>query len=273
MQNKSDIAAGEDKAGSSYWENAWSQASIPEPVNPRTPGLNNLVKRRFHERFTRVLEGLGADHTLLEIGCAKSAWLPYFAREFGFRIAGLDYSPTGCKLAEETLHRAGVDGRIVCGDFLTPPPDMLEAYGVVFSYGVAEHFSDTTGCIRAFSRFLRPGGLMVTVVPNMYGMVGWLQRLVDRAVYDIHVPLDRVALEKAHREAGMNIECTEYFISIDLGVTNAERWRGTLFYRTFVRARSWITKGVWILESLTAAIPPNSFTSPYIICVARNPKD
>jgi SAM-dependent methyltransferase len=267
----SDVTENEDKAGQRYWEGAWSGAAVPVAVNPRIRGLNNYVNRRIHERLSSVFTGVAPASALLEIGCGASAWLPYFAREFGFRVAGVDYSPEGCGLARAALRRAGVEADVVCTDFFTPPPGLLEAYDLVFSFGVAEHFTDTAGCLRSFLRFLKPGGLMVTIVPNMNGITGALQRLVDRTVYDIHVPLDRSALELAHRGAGLTEVRCEHLLAMNLNVVNAERRRGTIFYRAFVRGRSWISKGVWVLESALAPLPPNPLTSPYLLCVGRKP--
>jgi cyclopropane fatty-acyl-phospholipid synthase-like methyltransferase len=46
----------------------------------------------FTLNFVRFKEYHCAASRLLEIGCARSAWLPYFAQEFGIDVSGLDYS-------------------------------------------------------------------------------------------------------------------------------------------------------------------------------------
>ena len=80
-----------DKAGKQFWNESWACSEIPEVINPANHKLSNVVNRRFHQLFTRLFEK--SDTTsmrLLEIGCAKSAWLPYFSREFGFSVTGID---------------------------------------------------------------------------------------------------------------------------------------------------------------------------------------
>src|SRR4051794_41777320 len=91
-----------------YWDAAWS-ARVPEGVvDPRDRRLDNEVNRRFEAWFHRVLAGVSGQ--LIEVGCAGSAWLPYFAREHGFHVTGLDYSPRGCEQAEAVLATAGGAG-------------------------------------------------------------------------------------------------------------------------------------------------------------------
>lgn len=91
----------EDKAGQEYWNALWAADSIPDAVNPRQTGLDNYANRRLHEYFVATFSGVPTrELTILEIGCARSVWLPYLAREFGFRVYGLDYEDNslhGCR--------------------------------------------------------------------------------------------------------------------------------------------------------------------------------
>src|SRR5262245_56096999 len=102
-----------DKAGKAYWDGLWKHSTLPRAVNPQTTGLNNYVNRKFHEYFSEafsLLETRGG--RLLEIGCARSAWLPYFTREFDFDVCGLDYSEQGSRQAKEVLVNEGVKGEV-----------------------------------------------------------------------------------------------------------------------------------------------------------------
>ena len=91
---------------------------------------------------------------LLEIGCAKSAWLPYFAKEFSLSVCGLDYSPIGCQMSRKILQANGVVAEVFCADLFSPPDNMLGVFDVVVSLGVVEHFEDTASCLNAVSSFL-----------------------------------------------------------------------------------------------------------------------
>lgn len=264
----------DEKAPKAYWDASWAEGAPPVPVDPGEPGLNNHINRALHEHFRRCFAGIetrGA--ALLEIGCARSAWLPYFQRQFGFQVAGLDYSELGCQQARDVLGAAGVEGTIVCANLFAPPHHMQGAFDVVVSFGVVEHFENTADALAACSAFLRPGGRMVTLIPNMRGAVGWLQRWADRGVYDIHVPLDAAAFADAHRGARLKVLSCDYVMPFNLTVVAIKDGRSPASAATLRRLFAWASKGMWILErSGIRLLPPNGVTSPYIVCTAEAPR-
>ena len=156
-----------DKAGADYWNAKWDKIVLPEAFNPFLGDTSNYRKRRFHEHFVSVVGSCATQgKKLVDIGSAQSVLLPYF----GFEVAGLDRSAGGCVSSRLILRREGVNGRVYCADLFDPPKDTLEEYDVVFSYGVVEHFRNTVDCVAAMSRFLKPGGLMVTLIPTLSGI-------------------------------------------------------------------------------------------------------
>ena len=260
-----------DKAGKQYWDKTWGTYDIPKEVNPRHGGLPNYVNRRFHEYFCQIFSNMNTQgKKVLEIGCARSVWLPYFAKEFGFKVYGIDYSEIGCQQAIQILSNEEVKGEIVCADLFSPPESMLKAFDVVVSFGVLEHFKDTAACIVAFSKFLKPGGLLITSIPNLSGLNGLIQKMINRPIFDIHVSLNRNALMQAHRLNGLRVISCDYFLFVNLGVLNIENLRGGLVYKA-ARLRSWINEVVWIFERAVPGLKPNAWSSPYINCVAVKP--
>ncbi|HEY0074119.1 MAG TPA: class I SAM-dependent methyltransferase [Abditibacteriaceae bacterium] len=259
-----------DKAGVAFWDKRWENQPIPQPVNPHKRHLGNQVYREFHRYFAQLFKKKETrGQKLLEIGCGRSRWLPYFALQFGFDVAGIDYSTVGCESAQAILEKAGVKGRIAQANFFDPPEDMLQTYDVVVSLGVVEHFTDTADCLQNFSRFLKPGGLMITLIPNMAGWVGEIQKRLDRAVYDVHVPLDDVDLAKAHEEAGLQVQRCDYLMAINWAVMSfSTHPTGPIFIMrlALIKAASMV---FWFLERAGLRIKPNRKTSPYIICAAR----
>lgn len=263
-----------DKAGKIYWDRVWRNAPLPKPADPCARGLNNYITLRFHQYFSHVFSLLDAGgKKLLEIGCARSAWLPYFAKEFGFRVFGIDHSEIGCQQALEVLASSGVKGNVLCADFFSPHESMLEGFDVVVSFGVVEHFDDTTACIRALARFLKRGGMLITSIPNFVGLVGVLQRLLNKAVYNVHVPLRADELWKAQEAACLKVLRCHYFLSANFGVIN---WcRGETGSISFLRKNfllpslHQIEKAIWTFELVLSPLPANRFLSPYIMSVAE----
>lgn len=266
----------QDKAGKEFWDAAWAAGDRPVSVDPLKQGAQSYVHRRFDSYFQKVFSGIetrGAK--LLEVGCAQSLWLPYFAREFGFEITGLDYSEPGCEQEREILARAEVEGEIVCADFFAPPAALLGSFDVVVSFGVAEHFTDTAECLKAFARFLKPNGLMLTSIPNLKGLPGALAKNINRPVFDVHVPIDAGGLRRAHELAGLEVLDCSYFMSNNFGVLNLKGirrrsagWAVKKIFLAMMVRFSWL---VWLVEDhVTGEFEARRLTAPYINCIARS---
>jgi 2-polyprenyl-3-methyl-5-hydroxy-6-metoxy-1,4-benzoquinol methylase len=263
----------DDKAGKDYWDKTWSVLQEPELIDATDPSLTNEVNRRLHLFFQRLFSRREvAGKRLLEVGCARSVWLPYFAQMYGLQISGLDYSEDGCRQEEMLLKRAGVEGVVVNADLFQPPTELRHSFDYVITFGVVEHFRDPASCIQALGTYLRTGGILVTLVPNMLGMVGTLQGVFDRDVFEIHVPLDPDGLRHAHEAAGLTVISSDYFLSTDFYVVNiANRRRNALYpivrlaYAVFGR----LSMGVWWLERYLGELRTTRTFSPYVICVAE----
>lgn len=259
--------------GKAYWNGVWQDVDLPAVLNPHNRSLRHHVNRCLHdylkERF-RDLETQGTK--LLEVGCARSQLLPYFAREFGFEVHGIDFSETGCEMARAILKREAVDGTIYLADFFAPSSELLSQFDVVFSYGVAEHFPVTESCLSAFAAFLKPDGMLVTIVPNMVGFIGTVQKLINRPIYDIHIPLDTKMLEDAHKKAGCRPLACDYLISSNFGVCNligVKRFSISWpFKKALLTGLIGFSVGVWFMERVVGKFKPTRALSAYVTCVA-----
>lgn len=265
----------DDRAGLRYWDELWTGQELPAPIDPRARGWRNSVNRRLDAYFRAAFDAhVPARGRLLEIGCGGSVLLPYFAKEHGFEVSGLDYSPEGCTQEERILAREGVTGRIACADLFIPPQDMLGAFDVVTSFGVVEHFSDTDTCIRAVAAFAKRGGLVVTMIPNMRGLTGTVQKLLNRKVYESHVPLTPERLRDAHIRAGLTIVEARYFLSTNFGVSNLvgldPRRISTRVKRLILRTFKLFSAIVWTIERIVRReFPASGLLSPYVVILAK----
>jgi SAM-dependent methyltransferase len=198
----------------------------------------------------------------MEVGCADSVILP-FIHSLGYRTVGIDYSQVGCdKFAAQSP-----GSRVVCADMFSPPQDLIGSVDAVISMGLVEHFSDTGAAVAALAGFLKPGGIMLTVVPNMYGTVGLLQRSLNRAAYDVHIRLTPDDLARAH--AGLNDVRAGYLSAMGYGVVNhGYRWPG----RGIVGALARVSNMVARLDS-RLALPRTQAFSPHCYCTAVKPSE
>ena len=81
------------------------------------------------------------------------------------------------------------------------------------------------GCITAMSRFLRPGGMMITVVPNLCGFIGSAQQRLCRPVYLKHNVVTVESLKAAHEGSGLSAVSCEYVGFVNFGVVNLNEVR------------------------------------------------
>ena len=146
---------------------------------------------------------------------------------------------------------------------------------MVVSFGVIEHFDDTASCLKAVSSFLKPGGILITNIPNMVGWIGAIQKSINKPVYDIHQLIDPAKLRKAHERAGLEVIECNYFIYTSFGVNNltgiSTNTISGFFKKIFLGVLSRVSMLVWSIENRVGYLLPRKFASPYVNCIARKP--
>ncbi|MBX3486374.1 MAG: class I SAM-dependent methyltransferase [Candidatus Paracaedibacteraceae bacterium] len=257
-----------DKAGNDYWDHNWSQTDFPQLFDPNDHSLDNYVNLQLHEYFQKLINGR-KEFSVLEIGCANSIWPIYFHRYFNADVYGLDYSKVGSEKSRNLLKYYHVPGKIYCENLFSPPTELLEKFDLVVSFGVVEHFEDTAHCLKSCSAFVKPGGLLLTLIPNIPSIIGFIQKFVDKEVYDVHVPLTKKNMIDAHQSATLELEHCDYFMSMNLNVVNSGSFSSHRLNPLLRRILSGISKVSWILEKCGIRIPKNRLTSPYIVSVAK----
>lgn len=260
-----------DKAGMEFWEGRWKEARNQRTFRPNGTGVVEHIERAWHAEFVSSLGSTLTDSSkiLMEVGCGASQNLPYFRKAFDCEVRGIDYAPSGVASAKAALQAAGVDGEIKLGDMYADAHEWHRSADVVASFGLVEHFEDTAAAVRAVSRFVKPGGLVVTSVPNMAGATGVLQKYINRPVYDVHVPLNLEQLRAAHAQAGLRVIRHRYLgnfspYTVEWVPENASMrfaWR---------MIRSAINRSMGTLDLvLGEALPKPDFLAPYAYCVAQ----
>ena len=265
----------EDHAGQTYWNQNWQHKSLPALWDVDGNSLRSYPERCFFRCITDVLTSHDLAHagkSLVEVGCARSAVLPLMRSKLGFSIAGIDYSPIGCEQTRAILAREDINGEVFQADVFSPSADLLGRFDVVLSIGLVEHFSDTTTIVRALSELLTPGGIIITIVPNMNGATGFAQKTLDRGVFDIHLPLTREQLRDAHVSAGLRVENCNYFLPSSFGLVNlntTSRQSAVWWLKKVVLAGlSRLSMLSWWVEEHVGTLPVSRLFSPYINCIA-----
>lgn len=107
-----------------------------------------------------------AGKKILEIGCGKGNEIVQLAKK-GATCAGLDFSESAIVLMQKRRVREGLAMPLVRGDarFL---PFNENAFDLVFSQGVLEHFVRPAEVLQEQRRVLRQNALVVVEVPNKW---------------------------------------------------------------------------------------------------------
>jgi 2-polyprenyl-3-methyl-5-hydroxy-6-metoxy-1,4-benzoquinol methylase len=258
-----------DIAGEKYWSSQWENLQLPKPI--QLSGIRPSVGfyRQFHRIWRRYLpHKLGKRNNFLEIGCARSVWLPYFSKE-GYNVTGIDYSLAGCQQAKAVLQREGIAGKIHHQDLFFPAKDQREQFDVVFSHGVVEHFLETEKIIKAVSQYLRPKGIIITIIPNYTGWLGKLKGFINPESLNLHVLLDREDLERYHRACSFRKLYCDYQIFFNPNGLHAKpNWPGSVktIFKNAILIANIIVGWFWL------AMPnfsPKKRTGSYIVYIGE----
>ncbi len=251
---------------SAYWEAGYADSGDSPALDLRD------FRQLWARRLVETIESLGLDgQSVLEVGAGNSAVLTYLAARHGSNacFSGLDYSEAGCRMLTRRAEREKVSVAVHQQDLFAPSPDVLAHFDLVYSLGVVEHFANLSGVLEAKARLLVPGGRMLTIIPNMAGVLGSLTQHFNPAVYELHVPHDLDSLVNGHAEANLEVEKSGYIGSTNFGilsscfVSDADHGRATYMWL------SRLSKLLWFVESRAGDLPHSACFSPYIYTISH----
>ena len=240
-----------DLAGRDYWNDVWAHEA-KMPYNP--DALDNRETTRL---LMNWLADVPLNGLVFEAGCADSIVLPYI-KKLGFQTVGMDYSEQGCKL----FAAASPQSEVHCCDIFDPPNHLLGVADAIYSLGLVEHFEDTASCVAALSRFLKPGGTMLTIIPNLHGSLGLLQKILNPGPLNAHVVMTPQQLSEAHRD--MTVTGCGYLSVTGYGALNHGYKK---LPRVIVAALARASKPFVAFDE-KIRLPRSRMFSPHCFCIA-----
>ena len=138
---------------------------------------------------------------VLDVGCGRGDFLNAF-KSYGLKTSGVDREPSGAKVAPEVEIK-------YCDLEKSAFPFADETFDVVFSKSVIEHLSDPELFISESLRVLKPGGRIITMVPD------WISCM--KIYFDDHThrqPYTVVSLRELLKMKGFQEVRTELFYQL-----------------------------------------------------------
>lgn len=242
-----------------------------EGASLAAPSLRTYCNYRLDQIFSQHIVPRN-DLSILEVGCAYSTWALYFQSRFAARYYGIDLLEEGAAVARLCLEHVGQDpNQVWTGDFLSEAcPARMSEYDVVYSCGLIEHFSEPGNILKCLYSSVKPGGILITIVPNLEGLFGFAVRWLFPALWRSHI----VISPKDFAEWSAGLQCQELL----------RGYWGTLYPfvipwdelvlpwkmdRILVYLLRQIDRPLSFLLRALPCAPETKFLSPYVIHVIR----
>lgn len=150
------------------WDDKWEKLDIhifKEEAFKRDPWT--ISHKPVIEKYIKKINKNGV---FLEAGCGMGQWCFYVAEKYGLKSFGVD-------VAEKTIQKLND----YCGklnnnlinfivDDLNDSKIESRFCDMFVSLGVIEHFQDPKPMLKNLHRLLKPGGIGIITVPNVYSM-------------------------------------------------------------------------------------------------------
>ena len=159
-------------------------------MSQNVPGL---VQASSLEEFTRIQinaiqaygRQLGRPLSILEAGCGQRWSVDLTGTEYS--LTGVDLDADALDLRKTKVHDLDV---AICGDLCSL--ELPEAsFDVVYSSFVLEHVPRADVALQNFFKWLKPGGLLVLILPDRDSALGFLSRILP---HRLHVLYSRYGL-------------------------------------------------------------------------------
>ncbi len=189
-------------ASKSYWDSYHSEGRKVREMGLYDGLLEVLpsgVKKRFRSYYDFLLWETVLDKYVLpckapnqraiEIGSAPGQFILEFSKRYDVEPFGLEYSSVGLAVNRELFASNDIDpANVICADIsdLDVRTANFEKFDIVISRGFVEHFDNPTEIIKWHLELLRPGGLLVVLIPNLRGIYYFWTRVFNQEQLAIH---------------------------------------------------------------------------------------
>ncbi|MBT8633209.1 class I SAM-dependent methyltransferase [Polynucleobacter paneuropaeus] len=125
----------------------------------------------------------------IEIGSAPGKFMTKLADHFGVIPYGIEYTSVGAAANRVTFLDHGYDPEgVIEADVLSPvfQAKYKGIFDIVISRGFIEHFSDPQDVLDAHMSLLKPGGVLLVMIPNLRGIYWIWTRIFNELQLPLH---------------------------------------------------------------------------------------
>lgn len=250
-----------------YWDLSYQKVD-KNSFMPNYNNLNQQIELEILETFSMFMKG----DSVLEIGAGDSDFLIYLSNKYkGKSFSGMDYSDIGCVKLKERADNLKLELNVINQDLFESKSKYYDTFSMVYSMGVVEHFENLGDVLNKTKRYCKPDGFHIATIPNMSGIYGWITKLLDKELYDIHNPHDLSSFVSGHEDANLEIILADYYGFFNAGtLTSIKHFKESkIFFKILYKAFKFVTKTLSIINKHLFKIPKSAYFSPHIVVVSK----
>lgn len=162
-----------------YWESYYSKSLVNKS------GIESVVSE-YEEYWDFLIEINNEEppKTILEIGGYPGRYLAFLAKKYNLVPTSIDFNSDRSKIDDVMQTFEIKDYTIIHADIFTHQP--TEKYDLVLSNGFIEHFDNFDVVLDKHCQYLKEGGTMLIMIPNMRYYIKYYKWLVDKKNLKIH---------------------------------------------------------------------------------------
>jgi len=144
----------------------------------------DLFDRQGYIRYERAcgLAEVSPNSKILDVGCKKAHLLDLLiAKQIDCDYTGIDISQT----VIDDLK--GKSGTFLVHDLMEPLPFAKNSFDFIFCLEVLEHLENPTFALKQFYDALKPDGVLLLSVPNVYNWVNFLGNILSYKAREGHI--------------------------------------------------------------------------------------
>lgn len=141
---------------------------------------------------------------IFELGCGESFVLARSAY-LGWEVSGVDFNQKALASLRSFLDSKKYNsGSLINADIFQYDCDHLsETQDILVSFGFLEHFKEPAKILEKWIQVLKPGGLVISIIPNLFSFNAAIFKRFDPDFWDMHIAYSPESLEAFHTSIGL----------------------------------------------------------------------